>query len=597
LNKSNMLVCMMKFPLLKDTAGVWLALFMPVVGLAQLIAPGTALPLNSNPPVIFLNGYQQSCPGSFSNTFGIADQVLAGVGRNSVFFDNCTVAGRPAIEDLGKAFGTFLTGLRYTDGTSVPMVDVVAHSMGGLIVRSYLSGKQTGGAVFQPPVAPLIRKAVFIATPHFGSGLGILFGSYTQSKDLGSGSHFLFDLGTWNQGTDDLRGVDALALAGNAGSEVMSGFDDGVVALTSAAIGFAESGRTRVVPYCHIEGSGIIGIAGFCPFSAPAIARFTSATQDTARALISFLAGTTDWQSIGTAAEQDKFLSVDGGLIVTVHGADDSSVTPNTVTAMGPTLTKNLNIPSSSTPVAYTDLFPGGPLTLTAGAVSNMLTLPSGYVDAITIKPGPKIARVYPAASAVFPLSVAAGEIVSVYGTLLAAGTAQATMQPLPTQLSDAQVLVNGVAVPLFYVSASQINALSPASSTGLVALTVTNGAGKHTVNVLIEATVPAVFTQNSGGTGQAAALDASNAPVSAANPLRAGAYVELFATGLNSVTPTVTAGGMNCAVSFAGQAPGFAGLDQINCQLPAHLIGAAVPVVVQAGARASNAVTLPIVP
>jgi hypothetical protein len=33
----------------------------------------------------------------------------------------------------------------------------------------------------------------------------------------------------------------------------------------------------------------------------------------------------------------------------------------------------------------------------------------------------------------------------------------------------------------------------------------------------------------------------------------------------------------MNCPVSFAGPAPGFVGLDQINCMLPAKLVGATV--------------------
>lgn len=584
-----MLVCMAKRPQLKHTAGLFLFFVLPSIGSSQLVK-------GNYPPVVFLNGYQQTCGGSsFASTFGIADQVLAGSSISSTFFDNCSVPGKPGIEDLAQAFGTFLAGLKYADGSSVPVVDVVAHSMGGLIVRSYLSGKQSSGAVFQPPIAPVIRKAVFLATPHFGSGLGLLYPLDTQVSELSSGSPFLFDLGTWNQGTDDLRGVDALALAGNAGSEVMSGFDDGVVALTSASVNFAEPGRTRVVPYCHIDGGGIISIAGFCPFGAKGIANITSPSQDIARAMVSFLTGTTDWQSIGTAAEQDKFLSVDGGLIVTARTADDSPVTLGTVTATGPTLSKKLNLPPSS--VAYTDLFPAGSLTLTAGSVSNALTLPSGFVSALTVKAGPKIARVYPAAAAVFPLSVAPGEIISVYGTLLAAAVAQPFSLPLPTQLSDAQVLVNSIAVPLFYASPSQINALMPSTVSGLVTLTVKNGAGQNSLNVLIEPAVPTLFTQNSAGTGTASALDSSNTPVTTSSPLHAGAYVELFATGLGSVVPTVTVGGMDCPVSYAGPAPGFAGLNQINCLLPSHLIGATVPVVIQAGVRISNTATLPIVP
>jgi uncharacterized protein (TIGR03437 family) len=41
--------------------------------------------------------------------------------------------------------------------------------------------------------------------------------------------------------------------------------------------------------------------------------------------------------------------------------------------------------------------------------------------------------------------------------------------------------------------------------------------------------------------------------------------------------------------VAYAGRTPGFAGLDQINCQIPAGLTGDALPVVVTSGTRVSN--------
>src|SRR5580704_12308357 len=192
LKRSNMLVCMAISSLLKHTAGLFLLLSLSSMAVAQLTK-------GNNPPVVFLNGYQESCGGSsFAGTFGIADQVLAANGISITFFDNCSVSGKPPIEDLAAAFATFLAGLKYTDGTSVSMVDVVGHSMAGLIIRSYLSGKQSGGAVFNPPVAPIIRKAIFLASPNFGSGLGLIYPLDSQISELASGSQFLFDLGTWN---------------------------------------------------------------------------------------------------------------------------------------------------------------------------------------------------------------------------------------------------------------------------------------------------------------------------------------------------------------------------------------------------------------
>ena len=129
--------------------------FFTVVAFGQLIPSGTPIPQTTKPPVVFLNGYQSDCSSAdFAGTFGIADQVLQANGEACVFFNNCSVAGRPPIETLGDAFGAFLGALKYDNGQFVTTVDVVAHSMGGLILRSYLSGKQAGAATFHRRLRP-----------------------------------------------------------------------------------------------------------------------------------------------------------------------------------------------------------------------------------------------------------------------------------------------------------------------------------------------------------------------------------------------------------------------------------------------------------
>jgi uncharacterized protein (TIGR03437 family) len=565
---------------------------------AQLIPPGTAVPRTSKPPVLFINGFQPVCSGaSFSSTFGSADQVLQANGEASLFFDICSVPGSPTIEDLGTSLGSLLTSLRYADGQPVDQVDVVAHSMGGLVLRSYLSGKQNTASSFAPPEATHVRKVVFLATPHFGTGLGQLLPSNNQVKELTSGSRFLFDLGTWNQGTDDLRGVDAIAAAGNGGtgSAVMPGFDDGVVALSSASLRFYQPGRTRVLPYCHVNGGGLVSLVGLCSSDARGIANVSSATHPSAQMIVSFFNGTDDWKSIGVAAESDPFLSIDGGLIVTARTSDDMPLTMTSLKAASSTgQTKQLNLPSGD--VAYTDLFPAGPLSLTAVStaltISNSVTLPAGGVEPYTVKPGPQITRVLPAAANVFPLSLAPGMFASIYGTSLADPTAQ--------------VLFNGTSIPAAYTSASQINAVIPDNASALATLTVRNGTGSHTVKVFVDAAMPAIFTLDGSGTGPAAAINASNNQVVGINnPLHAGDYVELYATGLGATTnhggldyanlaPTVTIGGQDCPVTYAGRAPGYVGLDQINCIVPAGLgATASAPVIVTSGVRSSNVATL----
>src|SRR4029077_17592103 len=94
----------------------------------------------------------------------------------------------------------------------------------------------------------------------------------------------------------------------------------------------------------------------------------------------------------------------------------------------------------------------------------------------------------------------------------------------------------------------------------------------------------PAIFTLDQSGAGAAAAINARNGlVVSRDNPLRPNDYMELFLTGFGgtpkrqaldfaNLVPTVTIGPADCPVTFAGAAPGFVGLDQINCRGPAAL-------------------------
>ncbi|MGP0072790.1 MAG: hypothetical protein ACLPWF_12760 [Bryobacteraceae bacterium] len=556
-----------------------------------MIPAGAPIPHTTLPPVVFLNGYQfDGCPSTFADTFGIADQVLQSNGEVSLFFSTCSLSSDATIEDLAGAFATFLSGLQYTDGTSVGQVDVVAHSMGGLVLRCYLSGKQNAAGMFQPPAATHVRKAVFLATPHFGTPVPSLLPiSSNQLNEMSSGSQFLFDLGTWNDTTDDLRGVDAIAAAGNAGTGLLttSGFDDGVVPLTSGSLRFYLAGRTRVLPYCHVSGGGLISDFGLCPGDAKGIADIDSPTHDSAQIIVSFLNGTDAWQSVGTAAENDPFLSVDGGLIIAAHAADDSNLAIDSASEWSHKL-------DTSDHLAFTDMLTAGIISLavTSGTtdISAFVTLPAGGTEPFLVKPGPLVARVFPAAAADFPLELAPRMAIAIYGANLASAT----------------VSVSGSPLFLYYVSATQIDAVLPTSASGLTALTVQNSTGQNTVNVYLDVAAPAIFTQDSSGTGPASARKASDQSlVTASNPLQPGDTVELYATGLGLTTPsngldiateqpTVTVGGIACPVTFAGAAPNYMGLDQINCTIPAGLASSAsAPVVISSGDRISNTATL----
>jgi uncharacterized protein (TIGR03437 family) len=62
------------------------------------------------------------------------------------------------------------------------------------------------------------------------------------------------------------------------------------------------------------------------------------------------------------------------------------------------------------------------------------------------------------------------------------------------------------------------------------------------------------------------------------------------------TIPATVTIGGVNATVQFAGLSAGFVGLYQVNAVVPAGLtVGPAVPVVISQNGVASNTATIAI--
>jgi pimeloyl-ACP methyl ester carboxylesterase len=442
-----------------------LVLALPIALTAQLVPTGQPVPTGPNPPVVFLNGYQIDCSSSsFHGTFGAADTVLQASQIVTLFFDNCSVPNSPTLETLGAAFGQYLAALKYTDGTPVTQVDVVAHSMGGLIVRTYLSGKQTRGTtVFQPPASPGIRKIIFLGTPHFGTSVASSFGVSDQASEMSTGSQFLFTLNTWNDGTDDLRGLDVLSVAGNGGTGAESsiaGFDDGVVTLTSASISYARPGRTRVITACHTDTS-FLSALGYCKSGVPLLANVVDASGLNAQIITSFLTGTKAWQSLGTAIEDNMLAANLGGINIEAQDLNGVPQTISSASIVVPQGTLNLLLNGV---VAFSEgLTPNMSLVGTvkvdgAPTLSPTVTVPAGTVIPVIAKPGPVINRIQPAAGVTSPLNAAPGQFLTIYGSNLSATTLSTPTVTYPTQLADVQVLVNGVAAPIEYISPTQIN-------------------------------------------------------------------------------------------------------------------------------------------
>jgi uncharacterized protein (TIGR03437 family) len=365
------------------------------------------------------------------------------------------------------------------------------------------------------------------------------------------GSRFLFDLATWNQGTDDLRGVPALSIAGTGGRNGPA--TDSVVTVPSASIDFAEPGRTAVLPYCHTQGG--IGQLFLCA-GAPGLARVADENHPTARLVLSFLNDTAYWRSAVTSAAAASSST----LMIRTRAADDTSRPVRSATVVFDSGARAA-LSVSDTGIAFGDMLPAGPALLNVDGLTQRISLPAGGSLALVMKPGPLIEAVRPAPGAASPRVLSPGMLVSITGRELNAGTTDLSLAGKPVRILSAR--------------SGQVTAVLPENVTGLAELSLRNAAGRHTVRVLLEKAFPALFLLH----GRAAAIRASSDIIS------------VFLTGLGTTaTPVVTVGGGACEILYAGVAPGLPGVDQINCRLPLSVRAGTVRLAVTAGSRTSAA-------
>lgn len=226
---------------------------------------------------------------------------------------------------------------------------------------------------------------------------------------------------------------------------------------------------------------------------------------------------------------------------------------------------------------------------------------------------------------------VAPDSIVSSFGVNLATRTAVATGDAdpntpgiqLPTELAGTTVEVNGRRAGLFFVSASQINFLIPGvTPDGTATVVIRSGDGTVSTGTVEVVTVaPGIFSANGNGKNVAAALalrvvngsgqqsyevisqynSAVNRMVTKPIDLQNDqVFLILYATGLRYVenptsTVSVLMGGSQLAPSAVVPVNGYAGLDQVNVEIPRSLIGRGVVSVAIAvnGYNSSNLVEI----
>lgn len=212
---------------------------------------------------------------------------------------------------------------------------------------------------------------------------------------------------------------------------------------------------------------------------------------------------------------------------------------------------------------------------------------------------------------------ISGGALLSLFGSELADATIEAGSVPLPTQLGGVTVTVDGVPAPLFFVSPGQINIQTPFGVQGPTATisVSSNGTTSNAVTVPVATSSPGVFSAQQTGYGPGIVTHADFSLVTEQNPAAPGETVIVFMTGGGPLSPTFADGaagptnplslitdeafevrfaGEVGAISFAGAAPGFVGLYQVNVKVPEVIFtGPAVPMTIVTGNAFSDYVDI----
>ena len=304
-----------------------------------------------------------------------------------------------------------------------------------------------------------------------------------------------------------------------------------------------------------------------------------------------------------------------GGLRITAPNASSPGIIQKVdlQSGTGSGVTRVIEAPLLSDPAATL------PFTRTLAPLANRTAIIALTTSGFTVLPWnydaavapPSIDRVVNAAD--FSQPIAPGGLITVFGTNLSPISQATTPGLLPTALADSCLQVNGLGVPVLFVSPTQINGQLP-NFDGNTTLTVyTPGGVSDNFNLTILPAAPSVFRISSAGPdgSSSAILRASNNElVTPSNPIHRTDTIVIYATGLGRTSPEVppgtpaptdeldgvviplfvTIGGVPVAVEFAGLTPGQIGVYQINVRVNGRVpLGLSVPLVISQGSGSTS--------
>jgi len=521
---------------------------------------------------------------TFPTTFTATSQVTSGSttwlsvspSGSNVTNTTLTIIANPA----GLAAGTYTGNIYLVSSTGTQTVPVTL--VVGTTTTGSVSVTANGGTATSPTLT-------FTAT---AVGVTPATQYLTVSSALGSSAVTFTAAATTN------NGVSWIQLNTNAGTEYSTPLNVVVTANTSALSTGTFTGSVIITP------TG--GTAVTVPVTLTIAGAATIAVSQTA---LSF-----SYQA-GAATPNTQTVSV------TVSNASSGSFTATATSTPAGWLA--VTPTSGTTPGSLiVSIAPSG---LSAGTYSGSIAVAgaSGTTGTATITvtltvtvPLPTVTAVVNAASFVNE-PVSPGEIITIGGTSIGPATpASFTVSGgiVPSTLSGVQVLVNGYAAPVLYVSATQINAIVPYEIAGILNPTVLVkflGQSSNGFTVNAAATAAGIFTQNGSGSGPGAILNSDLSVNTASNSAARGSEIVIYMTGEGQTSPAgvdgkvttaptypapllpiaVTIGGAPATVDFMGEAPGLvSGVLQLNVTVPSSLTTTgAVPVSVTFGTSSTS--------
>jgi uncharacterized protein (TIGR03437 family) len=294
----------------------------------------------------------------------------------------------------------------------------------------------------------------------------------------------------------------------------------------------------------------------------------------------------------------------------TASGALSVVVTNKSASAQQVTMRVNGTTPFGPFPLQYitgtdpsvTNTLAKPAVAIQTGSSSNPVTIPPYSVLRADLATPAVATLVHAASYQAGPL--AANQLVSAFGSGFASQVIGASSQPLPTILGDTTIAITdstgAVALaPLDYVSPGQANFLIPAGlAPGAAAVKVMrSGATVLTGSFTVAPVSPGIFTANGNGAGvvagAASRVSSSGATTPVAvyscgtvafscleTPISLGAstdtvYITLYTSGIRGAKSVQAyVAGVPVPVAYAGPQGTFAGLDQVNIELPRSLAG-----------------------